>query len=191
MFSDPENPTQGFSAVRGLELAAAEGQRVFQIDQGNVNQAMSQLNLDFEVEVEIRDSIRAGFMVITHMDNVSVPGFSGAGYLILDPDTLIGAYKISGGGNGGFIDAFEFPDLALDDIALFLTAAALGFVDSSAGQTLSNAGRTLFSPSYIRYLEEVVGNSGVIGFFALTITCLLYTSPSPRDLSTSRMPSSA
>ena len=27
--------------------------------------------------------------------------------------------------------------------------------------------------------------------FALHIACLLYTSPSPRDLSTSRMPSSA
>ena len=28
-------------------------------------------------------------------------------------------------------------------------------------------------------------------FLAVTSTCLLYTSPSPRDLSTSRMPSSA
>ena len=28
-------------------------------------------------------------------------------------------------------------------------------------------------------------------FGAPTVTCLLYTSPSPRDLSTSRMPSSA
>ena len=36
-------------------------------------------------------------------------------------------------------------------------------------------------------LEE----SGDEGFMGLVKTCLLYTSPSPRDLSTSRMPSSA
>jgi len=33
--------------------------------------------------------------------------------------------------------------------------------------------------------DKVITNSGIYG------TCLLYTSPSPRDLSTSRMPSSA
>ena len=38
-------------------------------------------------------------------------------------------------------------------------------------------------------IAEDLGASGsVIG---LGVTCLLYTSPSPRDLSTSRMPSSA
>ena len=31
----------------------------------------------------------------------------------------------------------------------------------------------------------------VAAYFAASIVCLLYTSPSPRDLSTSRMPSSA
>ena len=35
------------------------------------------------------------------------------------------------------------------------------------------------------YEETIVNNIGAVG------TCLLYTSPSPRDLSTSRMPSSA
>ena len=119
MFSDPENPAQGFSAVRGLELASAEGQRIFQIDSSNINQVMPQLNLDFSVEDEIRDSVRAGLIVVTHTDNVSVPGFRGAGYLILDPDTLIGAYKISGGGNGGFVDVL---DTLLENIILGLSS---------------------------------------------------------------------
>ena len=35
-----------------------------------------------------------------------------------------------------------------------------------------------------KYMESQLGDS-------ITTTCLLYTSPSPRDLSTSRMPSSA
>ena len=37
-----------------------------------------------------------------------------------------------------------------------------------------------------------IANEKKLGFrFALSAACLLYTSPSPRDLSTSRMPSSA
>lgn len=35
---------------------------------------------------------------------MSVPGWSGAGYIILDPDTGSGAYKIAGGSNGGHLD---------------------------------------------------------------------------------------
>ena len=38
--------------------------------------------------------------------------------------------------------------------------------------------------------DRYIGDQGVIPSDALEI-CLLYTSPSPRDLSTSRMPSSA
>jgi len=41
--------------------------------------------------------------VITHTDSVSVPGWTGGGYIILDPEDNTGAYKISGGSNGGLI----------------------------------------------------------------------------------------
>jgi len=50
---------------------------------------------------EIRNALNAGKEVITHTDAVSVPGWSGAGYIITDPQTGAGAYKIAGGGNGG------------------------------------------------------------------------------------------
>ena len=56
-------------------------------------------------------------------------------------------------------------------------------------------------PFYSEFLIQVLKSNSVksphpvIAFFAgdkiLVISCLLYTSPSPRDLSTSRMPSSA
>lgn len=52
---------------------------------------------------EIKNALYAGKEVITHTDAVSVPGWSGAGYIITDPDTGAGAYKISGGGNGSFL----------------------------------------------------------------------------------------
>ena len=38
---------------------------------------------------------------------------------------------------------------------------------------------------------RVVGTGGVSSNSTTYVSCLLYTSPSPRDLSTSRMPSSA
>ena len=40
------------------------------------------------------------------------------------------------------------------------------------------------------YVEKFFGQAEAAGW-VLIVACLLYTSPSPRDLSTSRMPSSA
>ena len=51
----------------------------------------------------------------------------------------------------------------------------LGLEDSIVGIT-----KFCIHPKYLRESKTLVGG-----------TCLLYTSPSPRDLSTSRMPSSA
>ena len=52
---------------------------------------------------EISNALASGREVITHTDPVSVPGYSGAGYIILDPVTGEGAYKIGGGSNGGYL----------------------------------------------------------------------------------------
>ena len=43
---------------------------------------------------------------------------------------------------------------------------------------------------YDNLVPSVLGDGGLSGVVSLGV-CLLYTSPSPRDLSTSRMPSSA
>ena len=103
MFSDPDNPTDGVSAVKALQLAAQEGQKIYQIDQDNLNAALGDLSLDFTVEDEIRTYVNRGGIAIAHESNISVPGWSGTGYILLDPETMIGSYKISGGGNGGRI----------------------------------------------------------------------------------------
>ena len=101
--TDPTNPPNAFSAVKGLQLAAAEGQRIYQITQANQATTLPNLNLDAATETEITNAVNAGKEVITHTDLVSVPGYTGAGYIIFDPVSGDGAYKISGGGNGGFI----------------------------------------------------------------------------------------
>ena len=52
-----------------------------------------------------------------------------------------------------------------------------------------------FSLSYVKQVEGVVCSGGICrlepAFSGVKMTCLLYTSPSPRDRTRSRMPSSA
>ena len=53
--------------------------------------------------------------------------------------------------------------------------------------------KLLVKHKYIN-IKYLCGNSSVgkhVKFYDKSLSCLLYTSPSPRDLSTSRMPSSA
>jgi hypothetical protein len=57
--------------------------------------------------------------VITHTDPISVPGWSGAGYVITDPETGAGAWKIGGGLNGGFMIGFS---IGVSTAILFLAA---------------------------------------------------------------------
>jgi hypothetical protein len=54
---------------------------------------------------EIQNALNAGKEVITHTDAVSVPGWTGAGYILFDPQTGDGAFKIGGGTNGGWAAA--------------------------------------------------------------------------------------
>jgi hypothetical protein len=71
---------------------------------------------------EIRNALHAGKEVITHTDAVSVPGWSGAGYILFDPQSGDGAFKIGGGANGGNYAAESVGLLALAFISIFATA---------------------------------------------------------------------
>ena len=92
------------STVKALQLANAQGQQIYKIDQTNIDTVLPKLNLSNSVKQDIQSSVNAGKYVITYTDNVSVPGWSGAGYAIIDPLTGSDAYMISGGENGGFFD---------------------------------------------------------------------------------------
>jgi hypothetical protein len=56
---------------------------------------------------EIRSSLAVGREVVVHTDPISVPGWQGAGYIIFDPQTGAGAWKIAGGANGGFLGGLK------------------------------------------------------------------------------------
>lgn len=61
--------------------------------------------MGLDVESEITNSINAGNIVTAHETPVSFVGGTNVGYLLIDPLTGAGAYKIAGGANGGFLSS--------------------------------------------------------------------------------------
>jgi hypothetical protein len=111
LFADPTKPIddpsqpQGVSAVKALAIAASQGQKIYALD--DKNQAyhasiVAGLNTDADTKQEISNALYAGKEVTVHQADINANGWTGMGYIILDPDSGAGAYKISGGANGGW-----------------------------------------------------------------------------------------
>ena len=108
--------------------------------------------------------------------NADFLGISSEVPYILGPDFVLLLYNV--GGIGMTNRAFEHPPRSELDI-----------VNPSA-YLLHQATRVLPPPALGRG-ERRIGSPGSFGAFETYMTCLLYTSPSPRDGLLSRMPSSA
>jgi hypothetical protein len=124
MFSTENKSEQAVSAAKALQIAQREGQKIYRIDQSNRTAILPRLNLSPNTTDEIRSALDAGKVVTTHPDKVSVPGWQGAGYVILDPDTGAGAWKIGGGTNGG----------SLPFLMSLLLASFGGFFEGLSGE---------------------------------------------------------
>ncbi len=122
MFRGPTQPPQGISAVKALQLASQQGQKIYHITPQNQAQALSSLHLDGLAMSEITQALAAGKEVITHTDRISVPGWTGEGYVLFDPVSGDGAYKITGGANGGW---YTLVGTAGASILVLLTPVAL------------------------------------------------------------------
>jgi len=118
MFVTEENPGEGVSAVKALQKASAQGQRIYHITPANQAGALPNIHHSSETMNEIRQALAVGKEVITHTDSISVPGWSGAGYVIYDPEMGSGAWKIGGGMNGGWSDILS----TIADILVYLHA---------------------------------------------------------------------
>lgn len=102
--SDPPSSlplcSEGISAVKAIALAQLSGQRVYLITPSNAA-AVDQLALGFDTVNAIRNAVSAGKEVTVHQSRVTARGWTGAGYIVLDPATGAGGYLIEGGANGG------------------------------------------------------------------------------------------
>src|SRR5690554_3827096 len=121
MFSTDENPAHGISAVKAIQLAAAEGQKIWTITQANLDIALANIQLSNDIKTDILNAVNAGQEVTTHEKFVNFYGKTSAGYIILDPTTGAGAYMITSGESGGDI---------LTNLGSFLSSYSL-FVESS------------------------------------------------------------
>ena len=68
---------------------------------------MQSLNINQNVKDEIKDAVLNGKEATVSESNIDFNGWNGVGYLIIDPSTGAGAYKISGGSNGGFLKSLK------------------------------------------------------------------------------------
>lgn len=103
LFSTDENPAQGISALKALQIANSQGIPIYTINQSNINSIFPQLQVDSGTLSDIRNAVNAGKLVIVSKTEITYSGWTGCGYIIADPTTGAGAYMISGGMNGAVI----------------------------------------------------------------------------------------
>jgi hypothetical protein len=106
LFSTPENPAEGVSAVKALQIANAQGIPIYTVTKDNLANVLPQLQLDQQVKADIQNAINAGKTVTVSKTDINFHGWVGCGYIIIDPTTGAGAYMIGGGLSGAIIIAF-------------------------------------------------------------------------------------
>jgi len=124
-----QNPAQnacaeGISAVKAIAIAQQQGQKIYTINQDNRATALPKLPVGGNVGAEIRSAIEAGKTVTFHEKQISAHGWTGYGFIIIDPETGAGAYLIEGKGNGGIILTYILEMISLFYAILFESFAA-------------------------------------------------------------------
>ena len=93
---------QAVSTIHILQYANQEGIKVYQINQSNVNAIIPLLQYDSAKKEMLRDLIAAGHEITIPERDVTISGWTGTGYIILDPADGTGTYMIDGGLAGGY-----------------------------------------------------------------------------------------
>ncbi|TDX48922.1 hypothetical protein [Orenia marismortui] len=92
---------EAVSTMHILNHANQQGIPVYTINQENVDTVIPELEYDSAKKQEFRNLINNGKEITVPERDVTISGWSGTGYIVLNPDDGIGAYMISGGLNGG------------------------------------------------------------------------------------------
>lgn len=100
LLSTEDNPVEGISSVKALKIANDQGIPILTLNQPNIGMVLPQLQIDQQVKSDIEDAVNAGKFVTVSMTNITYNGWTGCGYIVINPKTGAGAYMISGGLNG-------------------------------------------------------------------------------------------
>lgn len=104
LFDDPntqEKEAEGISAVKALQIASSQGQTIYTVTKANYSEILPKLNHSTDVMTDVRNAINAGKEVTISQTQVHAFGWSGTGYIVIDPKNGTGAYLIGGGDDGG------------------------------------------------------------------------------------------
>lgn len=146
LFSTPDNPAEGVSAVKALQLANEQGIPIYTINQGNIATTLPQLQVDSDVKGDIQNAVNAGKVVTVSKSNISYKGWNGCGYIITNSETGAGAYMISGGLSGGIM--FAVGTLILvSQILLFAPLAITLFSSIFLGLMISTCNSSQINPA--------------------------------------------
>ena len=105
-----------------MSLAAQQGQTIYTVTKANYAEVLPKLNHSDVVMTDIRNGVNAGKTVTVHDTQITLNGWSGTGYTILDPESGAGAYMIGGGLDGGYTDGLGEWQKVLRYINLFAVA---------------------------------------------------------------------
>ncbi len=130
MFSTETEKAQGISAVKALAIASQQGQKIWTINNANLNLALSRINLGAEAENDIRNAVNAGKIATAHEARINFNGWVGEGYTLIDPKTGAGAYMISGGGNGSETDVPDMLDQIMTNVSTIIDLLIIGLENS-------------------------------------------------------------
>lgn len=123
LFSTPEQPAQAISTVKALAIAASQGQKIYTLTKASAAQ-LNTLTISQRSKTEIVAALNANKEVTVHQTPISYAGWTGEGYTVIDPTTGAGAYKISGGSNGGVLEGLTFVIYTLSYATDYLDALA-------------------------------------------------------------------
>lgn len=123
LFSTDDEQLDGISAVKALAVASAQGQKIYTINRDNTH-LLNEVIAEQRIKSEIQQAVSLGKEVTIHQQPINEFGWTGSGYLIIDPDSGAGAYKISGGSNGG--------TLGLDNDTLGFLGFGIGILFSGS-----------------------------------------------------------
>lgn len=100
---------------------------------------------DYFSKQEIINVTNNGHIVIVPESEVSIGSWNGIGYIVFDPQTGSGAYRISGGLNGGEIECecFGF-DPSIEAIALILIGILAGVAGTAVAALVAAIISTVF-----------------------------------------------
>jgi hypothetical protein len=100
IYSTEANPVVSISAVKAIRLAAEAGIPLRLLDSESVDAFVSDATIDSYVKDAVQDAVNQGKYVLVPLSNITVGGWTGAGYIAIDPESGSGAYMISDGYGG-------------------------------------------------------------------------------------------